>query len=295
MITGSGGLIGKSLSQRLNKFYHVKPFDNNLPEESDGYGEILSPDILQQRVEYCDGVIHLAAVSRVIWGERQPELCWQTNVEGTRHVLDAAYNAPKKPWVLYASSREVYGQQQVFPVRESAPLQPLNHYARSKVAAEELVEKYSSKGLQTAVIRFSSVYGDIDDHHDRVVPAFCRAAATGAPIHIEGENNTFDFTHVTDVVEGILKVIAHLEAEHEVPTIHLTSGQPVSLKTLAELALRHGKHHPDYIIEPPRTFDVSKFYGDISLAQQLLDWVPEINLETGISKLVNDFYQEKYK
>lgn len=85
---------------------------------------------------------NLAAVSRVIWGEQQPDLCWQTNVTSTRHVLESAYTSSNQPWVLYASSRAVYSQQKRFPVTESAPLQPLNTYARLKVAAEELVAEY---------------------------------------------------------------------------------------------------------------------------------------------------------
>lgn len=293
LITGSSGLIGQALCEKIDKFYWIEKFDSKLPEDSSEYGDILLPKILQQRLKHCDGVIHLAAISRVIWGEKQPDICWETNVTGTNNVLDLAYQSPKKPWVLYASSREVYGQQQLFPVKESAPLQPLNIYANSKVTAEGLVAKYKLKGLKTAILRFSSVYGSIDDHHDRVVPAFCQAAVTGKPIHIEGPTNIFDFTHVTDVVEAIFEVIKRLEQGQELPTMHITSGQPVSLETLAKLVNGSAKHPLKLIIDPPRCFDVSTFYGDNSLIRRLLNWVPKIDIETGISLLINDFYQKK--
>ena len=68
-----------------------------------------------------DGVIHLAAVSRVVWGQKNPELCWETNVTGVQNVLDAAREASSRPWVISASSREVYGEAEHLPVSEDMP------------------------------------------------------------------------------------------------------------------------------------------------------------------------------
>ena len=49
---------------------------------------------LGDRIRGCDGIFHLAAVSRVAWGERDPDLCHSVNVEGTRRVIEAALAAP---------------------------------------------------------------------------------------------------------------------------------------------------------------------------------------------------------
>jgi len=102
------------------------------------------------------GVVHLAAVSRVIDGERDPARCWAVNVEGTRTVVEAAQSSPLRPWVIYASSREVYGQPSALPASEDCDRAPLNVYGRSKVAAEDLV---TASGLAHAIVRFSNVYG----------------------------------------------------------------------------------------------------------------------------------------
>ncbi|WMY95317.1 MAG: NAD(P)-dependent oxidoreductase (plasmid) [Arsenophonus sp.] len=289
LITGSNGLIGQELCKKINKSYIIKKFDNKLPVQSYSYGDILVPEILQESIKDCDGIVHLAAFSRVIFGEKNPKRCWETNVTGTYNILNLAYQSKKKPWVLYASSREVYGQQKKFPVKESARLKPLNIYANSKLLAEKLVEKYKKKGLQTAILRFSNVYGRINDHPDRVVPAFCLSAVHGTPIHIEGESNIFDFTHITDVVEAISKVIIFLEKRKKIPIMHITSGIPVSLKNLAELIKKYSIHKTKIIIDPPRSFDVSKFYGDNSLIKKVLDWSPKIDLQTGIKLLIKDF------
>lgn len=293
LITGSQGLIGKALCKRLKAdFYCVKVFDNSFPVDHPDYGDITCRDTIQKRMKNCRGIVHMAAVSRVIWGEQQPEKCWQTNVIGTQNVLKCAYLSLYQPWVIYASSREVYGQQQQFPVTESSPLQPLNIYARSKVVAEAQVQHYQSRGLKTSILRFSSVYGRSYDHADRVVPAFCRAAALGEPLRIEGAKNTFDFTHVDDVVEGILKVIDQLERGYLLPPIHLTTGQPTTLEKLAQLACKASQKQAPFIAAPPRNFDVSTFYGDPALAREQLGWTPQTTIGTGVKELVTDFLKQ---
>src|SRR5205823_8124476 len=176
--------------------FEVRRLDLALPEGHPGRGSVLDRGLLRRRLEGCHGVLHLAAVSRVAWGERDPHRCWAVNVEGTRLVLEAAAEATARPWVLFASSREVYGQPTRLPIPEDAPRAPINTYGRSKAAAEELVEAAVRRGQLVASLRFSNVYGAPNDHPDRVVPAFAQAAARGEEIRVDGPQRTFDFTHV---------------------------------------------------------------------------------------------------
>lgn len=129
LITGSEGLIGTALCELLAaQRTLVRRFD--LKKQLD----VCEREVVRASVEGCTGIIHLAAVSRVIWGEREPERCWQTNVEGTRNILQAAAASARKPWVIFASSREVYGHAQQLPATEDAPLAPCNVYGRTKLA-----------------------------------------------------------------------------------------------------------------------------------------------------------------
>ncbi len=81
-------------------------------------------------------------------------------------------------------------------------------------------------GLAVGVLRFANVYGPGNDHPDRVVPAFARAAAAGGELRIDGSDNTFDFTHISDVVRGILTMVELLaRGERRAPPIHLASGR----------------------------------------------------------------------
>ncbi len=86
LITGSEGLVGTHLTQALpTKCYKVKSLDVKFSPFHTNSGNILEMNGLRQAAQGCMGIIHLAAVSRVIWGERDPKQCWQTNVIGQCH------------------------------------------------------------------------------------------------------------------------------------------------------------------------------------------------------------------
>jgi len=175
LVTGSCGLVGRALTQALQSDgLTVRGFDPHAIDPGER-GDVRDPKAVRAAIETCDGVIHLGAVSRVVWGERDPALCQTTNVEGSRNVLASAATSRRRPWVILASSREVYGQATSLPVAEDAPRRPLNVYARSKVAAEDLAHAVRRDGVRAAVVRLSNVYGSAADHPDRVVPAFARS------------------------------------------------------------------------------------------------------------------------
>ncbi len=295
LITGSRGLIGKALKTCLEKSgIEVLGIDINCPIHHKEYGDIRDSSLLRKLASECVGVIHLAAVSRVVSGEKDPELCWEVNVGGTDNVLKSINSlSDNKPWIIYASSREVYGQQMTLPVSEDADLLPLNIYARSKVSAENLVTGYRKNGLQTATVRFSGVYGSTDDHVDRVIPAFCRVAAFGGTMQLEGKSITLDFTYIDDVVDGLMKIIKKLQDGHkDLPTVHFTSGQAITLWELAELAKKASFAKVEFIETHPRSFDISSFVGHTELANQLLNWKAETPLQDGIAKLVGQYRLE---
>lgn len=291
LITGSKGLIGSALKQALGSLHiDAKGIDIRANQQDPEYGDIRDKNLLSHRVHDVDGIVHLAAVSRVVDGERHPELCWQTNVEGTKNIVDAALASNKKPWILFASSREVYGHPKDLPVRESAPLDPINIYGKSKLAAEEAIQYGEQKGLITSIVRFSNVFGSIHDHPDRVIPAFCRAATEGHPLRVDGAQHLFDFTYIEDVIQGILSLIRLLsQKDDSLPPIHLASGTPTSLGEIAKIA-QQASHHSIQIIEgTPRSFDVCQFWGDPSRAQQMLNWKSCVSVEEGMHRLINQY------
>jgi nucleoside-diphosphate-sugar epimerase len=290
LVTGCSGLIGAALSRvQLRHGRSVVGLD--LRGSPDLRLDVRDIGGAIDELDQVAGVVHLAAVSRVIAGEHDPEHCWSVNVEGTREVLHLASRLPLRPWIIYASSREVYGEHAELPVREDAERRPVNIYGRSKLAAEQLVCQARNSGLRAATLRFSNVYGSINDYADRVVPAFASAAARGGTLQVDNPKGLLDFSHVDDVVEGVLKLIDLLEVPNSTPPppIHLTTGVATPLEGLAALAVELGKPTTSVAYAKPRTFDVQHFCGDPARAADILGWRPRTDIRTGFTALVDEF------
>lgn len=287
LITGSAGLIGSALrAELIFRGIGVVGLDLRAPLGSEN-GDVRDIDCVREALANCDGVVHLAAVSRVEQGEKEPEKCWSVNIGGTSNVIQALNGSNK--WLIFGSSREVYGQPAKLPVTEDFVLSPVNTYGHTKAEGERLVKAARDVGIRSAVVRFSNVYGSTQDHADRVIPAFVRAAINGTSLRVEGENCAFDFTHVYDVVDGIIKLIALLsEPRNPLPSpVHLVSGKSCSLGKLAQLVVALAEAEPSQIVQAPaRDFDVSAFCGDPARAHALLGWHTRIPLERGIGHLI---------
>lgn len=291
LITGHSGLIGKYLWPLLEKKgFRLKGLDLNsqLPEYR---GDITSRATLQNALQGCHGVVHLAAVSRVLWGHKHPKKCWQHNAEATKFLHECALQSPLKPWIITASSREVYGQPQSLLVDERHPLNPMNIYAKSKLAAEQSSLDSKEKGLKTAILRFSNVYGCIDDHADRVVPAFCRAAVTNGILRVEGNLHAFDFTYIGDTVRAIAQCVEHLQSEGDaLPPLNICTGRATTLGELARLTAKLSGMQPVIKEYPARDYDVSRFVGSNLQARNSLGWEPRIHLAEGVGTLIRKMH-----
>lgn len=292
LITGSSGLVGTAVRASL-ECSGVSVTGLDIQAVGHEFGDVRNPITIQHAFEGCTGIIHLAAISRVIWGEKDPDNCWTTNVHGLANVLGLSMSQKVKPWVIFASSREVYGQPDILPATESSPLNPVNIYGLAKVEGERLINEARTQGLRTAVVRLSNVYGSTADHHDRVVPAFARAAVLGHALRVDGSDHTFDFTHLDDTARGIVALAAYLDAGHDgLPPIHLLTGQPTTLGQLAAIAHAASQSVSKIVPSPPRNFDVSQFHGCPQRAKELLGWEPQISIKEGVSRLIADFHAE---
>ena len=282
LVTGSRGLVGSSLVVALRDAGHaIVTFDMR-----DDGSDIRDADAVRAALAGCDGIVHLAAVSRVGWGEDDPALCNDINIRGTDVLLQAALAAPARPWFLFASSREVYGDPVAFPVPEDAAIQPVNTYGRSKAAGERLVGRAAAEGLRVAIIRLSNVYGTQNDHPDRAVPALLWRAIAGLDLRITGADHFFDFVHVGDCVRGLMLVIDRLSAGAGTRTIHLATGVRTSLGDLAGAVRRIAHSSAALTVAPSRSFDVAGFQGDPARAAAELGWTARIDLAQGLHKLL---------
>jgi len=285
LVTGSNGLVGRELVRRLrDDGHHVEGFDL-FPPANEPARDIRDVEALRGAIAGCDGVYHLAAVSRVGWGEADPDACAQVNVDATA-LLVAEMAAAGAPWLVFASSREVYGDPDVALVQESAPIAPVNAYGRSKADAEKVVDAARAHGLRASIVRLSNVYGTVNDHPDRAVPALLWRALHGLQIELTGAATYFDFVHVDDSVEGLVRAGDRLaKGSAAVPTVHLATGVATSLETLAKAVIKLCGSPSAVRLVPARTFDVSGFCGDPTQAGHVLDWRAKVTLDEGLARL----------
>jgi nucleoside-diphosphate-sugar epimerase len=291
LITGSGGLVGRVLAKRLiSRGHEVVPFDLKADAQAPAR-DIRDAKALADALTDCDGVFHLAAVSRVAWGEEDPDTCRAINVTATQVLMDSMH-AARVAWIVFASSREVYGQTPIGCVTEAANIAPFNVYGRSKADGEALIANAEPGAPRAAIVRLSNVYGTIHDHPDRAVPSILWRALNHEPISLTGANSYFDFVHVNDSVEGLMlagELIARTAGP--LPPVHLATGVATSLHELARLAVDLCASTSKVTIIPAREYDVGGFCGDPTLAAEIYGWRPQVTLMNGLAHLRQDLIE----
>ncbi len=289
-------MIGTELIRSLSNHYDLVSIDTRDPIELIEGVEYLRGDISDISLPNgTEGVVHLAAVSRVINAENDPFNTYKVNVIGTTSVIEKMSRLKPKPWLIYGSSREVYGENQQKPVGEDQACNPINHYGISKVAAENITKIYARDGGKVLSLRFSNVYGGIRDHLDRVVPKFIHQAISEETITINGKGNTFDFTHVKDTVEGICLAVKHLNDRDVLPTFHeslnICTRVETSLEQLASIIIEYTRSSSEVVIGYPRHYDVGNFVGNYDRAKKLLGYSPSMDITTGVRNYI-DFLEK---
>ena len=294
LITGSAGFIGSALKDFLEKQdIEVIPYDLKDAPAND------TRDLANLRVKMAqaDGVVHLAAVSRVKWAFEDPLACIHTNVGGTINVLEAIRQAHgKQPWVIFGSSREVFGESRPLPVTEETPCHPMNVYGVAKIAGEDLCKIFAKDyGLKTRTLRFSNVYTSSRDQLDRVIPKFILRAAKNEDIIINGTGQeTFDFTYIQDTISGIWGCIQEIQkSQRPYDDFILPKRIPTTLREYAEIINKVLASKSEIKYAQGRSYDVNKFYADPAKAKQFLGFNPSTALEEGIGLVIRDFKKEK--
>ncbi len=291
LITGSSGFIGSALKRLLDeKGIEIVTFDI----KENPLDDVRDFSALQTKIMSVDGIIHLAAVSRVKIAHENPLECINTNIGGIINVLESARELISEnghPWVIFGSSREVYGEPMNLPVVETSNRKAINVYGVSKLSGEELCKAYSDNyGLKTRVLRFSNVYTGANDHLDRVIPKFILHALNKEDLVIHGSGEElFDFTYITDTIQGIWGCIQEIERNSYLfDDFNLSTGVPVSLRELAEIIIKNTNSLSRVKYTRSRSYDVNKFYADPGKARKILGFSPKIAIKKGIDLAVKE-------
>ena len=178
----------------------------------------------------------------------------------------------------------------------------MNLYGRTKLEGENMIKEFSEKNRsQSAILRFSNVYGNERDILDRVIPRFVLSGLKDEPMEIHGGNQFIDFTHINDTVEGIIRTMNMLEQKEVNPAdagengntwcndFHLLPGRPFTLQQVAATIADHLETDVPIHYSEPRNYDVERFHGDPDKAARILGFKARIPPEMGIPMTVDRF------
>lgn len=291
IVTGGAGFIGSNVVQTLQKSHDVTIFDFKKPTNVDCefiQGNIKDSERVINSIKDCDIVIHLAATLGVVNTEANPVLTLDTNMGGTRNVLEACrINKIKK--IIFSSSSEVYGEPLKIPMEETDKPIPITTYGISKFAAEEYIKAYSRNyGLRYTIFRLFNVYGD-EQATDWVLPEFVNNAVTNQDIIIHGDGSQIRaFCYVTDVSRAFS--LALDKANNEILNIG-NNDEPISIKELANRIVRLASSNS--AIKFIRFEEAKRNRNEIMVripnidkAKRMLGYKPRISLDDGIIKVI---------
>ncbi|MDA9981303.1 SDR family NAD(P)-dependent oxidoreductase [Gammaproteobacteria bacterium] len=305
LVTGGAGFIGSELTRQLAKQVdRVLLVDNLINGRRENLKEVLNEQVqlhvtdvrdiehMERLLKDTEVVFHLACLG-VRHSIHSPRENHDVNATATLNLLVAARKCGVQRFV-YVSSSEVYGTAREVPMTEQHPTFPMTVYGGSKLAGESYTRAFNrTYDYPTIVVRPFNAYGPRCHHEGdsgEVIPKFLLRCMAGEPMMIFGDGTqTRDFSFVSDTARGILQSGFSNRAIGK--TINLGQGKEISINQLAQqVASVVGLDTANVEHEEPRPGDVLRLYADSTLAQELLDFRPDITLEEGLTRL-RDWYE----
>jgi dTDP-glucose 4,6-dehydratase len=247
--------------------------------------DIIEPYTVDEPIDF---VYHLASPASPIDYLRLPLHTLKVGSYGTHHTLGLAKRHRAR--FLISSTSEVYGDPQEHPQRESYwghvnPIGPRGVYDEAKRYAEALTMAYHrQQGVDTAIMRIFNTYGSRMRPNDgRAIPTFLRQALQDRPITVFGDGSqTRSFCYVDDLIRGM---IALAESGHHDP-VNIGNPDEFTLLELAETVKDLTGSSSEIVYEALPVDDPKQRRPDISLAQKLLGWSPEVSLRDGLKRTI---------
>jgi len=307
LVTGGAGFIGSHLvEQLLSNGHDVAILDD--------FNDFYDPQIKRQNIasfsrdvaihhvdlrdsaavrnlfhqKKFDAIAHLAARAGVRPSILHPQLYYDTNVNGTLHLLDAARVTGIERFI-FASSSSVYGVSKTVPFSEDQHLtQTISPYAASKIAAEFLCSTFSHLyQMRVVALRYFTVYGP-RQRPDLAIHQFTRKIYANQTIDQFGDGSTRrDYTYIDDIIQGTMAALTYGGLLFDI--FNLGENETIQLKDLiAAIEKVLGKKAKINRL-PEQPGDVPLTCADISKARKLLGYDPSTRLSRGLPRFIDWF------
>jgi dTDP-glucose 4,6-dehydratase len=297
VVTGGAGFLGSHLCDKLlGEGHRVICVDNletgsleNIAHIKGDEFRFIYQDVIEQiRIdEPVDFVFHLAALASPVDYLRAPLASLKVGSYGTHNALGLA--KWKRARFLISSTSEVYGDPQIHPQPESYwgnvnPIGPRGVYDEAKRYAEALTMTYhTQQGVDTCIARIFNTYGPRMRRNDgRASVQFVHQALEGKPLTVYGDGSqTRSLCYVDDLIRGLYLLAT--SQEHQPVNIG-NPGHELTMLDLAKTVIRVTGSTSEIVFEALPIDDPQVRRPDITRAQQILGWEPEIDLEEGLRR-----------
>lgn len=304
-VTGATGLVGGWLVRRLldagaDVVCLVRDWVPQSELAQSGLIErvkVVRGDVREQATleralgEYeIDTVIHLAAQTIVGIANRNPVSTFEANVAGTWALLEACRRSPLVKQIVVASSDKAYGDHEVLPYDEEAPLVGRHPYDVSKSCADLIAQSYAhTYGLPVAVTRCGNFYGGGDLNWNRIVPGTVRSVLRGQrPVIRSDGQYVRDYFYVEDGAAANMTLAEALARNPGLrgEAFNFSNEIQVTVSELVErlLKLMGSELEPD--IRNEASNEIRHQYLSAAKARRVLGWGPLFTLDEGLGRTV---------
>lgn len=310
LITGAAGFIGSHLCEKfLESGYKVVGMDNFLTSSPDNISHLfgnprfqfIKYDVtnfiyLEQNV---DIILHFACPASPFDYLNHPIHTMKVDSLGTLNTLGLAKK--KRARYVFASTSEIYGDPEQHPQKEDYwgnvnSIGPRSVYDEAKRFSEAMSMAYHrTHQIDIRIARIFNTYGDRMRPNDgRVIPTFIMQTLHNEPVTVFGEGKqSRSFCFISDLVEGIFRLATTEGINGEVFNL----GNPdeyTMLELIEKVQALIGKHPPIHFQPLPQD-DPKRRRPDISKAQRILGWSPQVPLLDGLKKTIDYFRSLKIK
>ena len=310
LVTGATGLIGGWLVKRLmeqgadiiclvrdwvpqSEFVRA-----SLVEKVKTVRGAVQDQALMERTlgEYeIDTVIHLAAQTIVGIANCNPVSTFEANIAGTWSLLEACRRSPTVKQIVVASSDKAYGDHDVLPYEEDAPLQGRHPYDVSKSCADLIAQTYGATyGLPVAITRCGNFYGGGDLNWNRIVPGTIRSVLRGQRPVIRSDGQFVrDYLYAEDGALANMILAERLARNPDLRghAFNFSNEIQVTVSELVErlLTLMDSDLEPE--VRNEASNEIRHQYLSAAKARKLLDWQPSFSLDEGLRQTI-DWYKD---
>ena len=277
-LTGASGFLGSAILEHFkNNGDNVIILDSLVHPNTKG-PEALIPDTL-------NWVLHFGATKSIEASFKNPVNIYRRNMHSTMAALDIAMS--RKSRFLYMSSY-VYGKPNYLPIDEKHRTFVLNPYMGSKLLGEQISQYFHQyMGIAVIILRGFTFYGP-RQRGDQLIPSIIESIRNHKPILVKDPNPKRDYLFISDFLR-LLDIIVHSDySGFEI--YNIGGGVPYKNIEVAQMANSlAGNPVPIHIEGKERRNDVGECYADTQKVSRYFQWLPEVDLSSGLNNCLSLF------